>query len=111
MLCRREAGQRMDGRQARIASPNAVVTRVLKKRDELSDRLRSEAMEVDLIWMSAGLAGNESQVQHDRIAVASNRMRAHAAQRWKIDLEELDQALTEIVGSGSFHEDSPCISL
>jgi hypothetical protein len=78
---RGEAVERVDGAEPRVTGPGAVAPVLFEMGEERADQRRVEIVEVQLIWLLAGLLVREAQQQPERIAVGGDRLRAGVALR------------------------------
>jgi hypothetical protein len=71
--------QRVDRREAVVATAHAVAASVLKVLQERSDQRRVELGDVQLAGRLAGPLGSEAEQQPERLAIGGDRVRAGSA--------------------------------
>jgi hypothetical protein len=81
--------------QAGVACGNAVSPPVFESGQEMADLGRRQVIEVQPVDRSPAMLGGKPQVEHQGIAVAVNRVGAHAAQCGQVLLKETNDAAAE----------------
>lgn len=82
MLRRQELGQRMQSSQPRVARGYAVAAFLLQLREEAGDQVRAQHVDIQGFDRPPGVLRREAQEQNNGVAVASDRVTAHASLRW-----------------------------
>ena len=101
-----EAREGVDRGEARVSRRDAVAADLLEVVQERDDVVGSQVAEVELDDRSTVVRREEPQEEHEGVAIAADRVRAHAADPRQVVGKELAQRAGEGAGR-RFHRGPP----
>ena len=97
----------MDSRQPQIARGDAIVPISLEMPKKSLNAWRIQIGQIKHLDSPLAFLRSESQQHHDRIAVAVDRVLAHATLRWQIFFEETHDRSAELCDLVAAHDRPP----
>ena len=111
MVCRDEAGEHVDRAESRIPRRDAVLAFGFQEAQEAGDALRRKVGDLEPLDGALAIVRGELEQQQQRVAVAADGVRAHAALRGQVVLEKAHEVTAEIGGFGESHDAPPSSDL
>lgn len=103
-LGEQEFGEGMQRGQAGVPGRNAVAAFAFQASQETDDPIGRDVVDHQRFDRAPAIGRGEPQEQDHTVAIASDRVTAHAAQRWKVFLEEADDRSAKVCGLVGLHD-------